>query len=49
MKSLKNYNTMQRLIVFTLIMLLIVTGLHSQEVLTLEKALQIAETESPDL
>jgi len=40
---------MQRLIVFTLIMLLIVTGLHSQEVLTLEKALQIAETESPDL
>lgn len=49
MKSSKNYNTMQRLIVFTLIMLLIVTGLHSQEVLTLEKALQIAETESPDL
>ncbi|MDD4107323.1 MAG: TolC family protein [Prolixibacteraceae bacterium] len=40
---------MQRLLVCISIVLFFSQGLKSQEILTLEKALQIAETESPDL
>jgi outer membrane protein len=49
MKRSKNNIIMQRIIVFISLLLLTITGLHSQEVLTLDKALQIAETGSPDL
>ena len=49
MKWFKSTNRMQRLLVCISIVLVFTQELKSQEILTLEKALQIAETESPDL
>jgi outer membrane protein len=49
MNFLKTLNQMRKLIILFSAVMLISTATHAQEVLTLDKALQFAETGSPDL
>src|SRR5690606_3644074 len=49
MKYFKTLNQMRKLILLFSAALLISTAVRAQEILTIEKALQIAETGSPDL
>jgi outer membrane protein TolC len=49
MKSLKKLNPMRKTVFLLSLTLLLISGVKAQEVLTLEKAFQIAETSSPDL
>jgi outer membrane protein len=49
MNALKKLNPMRKTILLLSLTLLLISGVKAQEVLTLEKAFQIAETSSPDL
>ena len=49
MKYLKNIDQMYKLLFSLFIFLLLMPGAQAQEILTLDKALQIAQTGSPDL
>jgi outer membrane protein len=49
MKSFKKLNPMRKIIFLLSLFLLSLSGIKAQEVLTLERAFQIAETSSPDL
>ncbi|MBW6534349.1 MAG: TolC family protein [Mariniphaga sp.] len=49
MKSFKKLNPMRKIIFLLSLFLLSVSGIKAQEILTLDRAFQIAETSSPDL
>ena len=49
MKSLEKLNLMRKTFIFILLSLLFIPTLKAQEILTLDRAFQIAETNSPDL
>jgi outer membrane protein TolC len=49
MKSFKKLNPMRKIIFLLSLLFLSLSGIKAQEVLTLERAFQIAETSSPDL
>jgi outer membrane protein len=49
MKSFKKLNPMRKIIFILSLFLLSVSGIKAQEILTLDRAFQIAETSSPDL
>jgi outer membrane protein TolC len=49
MKSLKKLNPMRKVILLLSLFLFSVSGIKAQEILTLDRAFQIAETSSPDL
>jgi outer membrane protein len=49
MKSFKKLNPMRKIIFLLSLLLLSVSGIKAQEILTLDRAFQIAETSSPDL
>ena len=49
MKYLKNIDQMYKLLFSLFIFLLLMPDAQAQEILTLDKALQIAQTGSPDL
>jgi outer membrane protein TolC len=49
MKSFKKLNPMRKIILLLSLILFSVSGIKAQEILTLDRAFQIAETSSPDL